>query len=94
MAWFVTGKLATFPGSFPCTARWFFQILHLQVGQKISESGLGLRSFVWGLSPVSEVQTSLGLTLPPRQSELWAKESLGTQIRLGCRVAGTSTRQK
>lgn len=44
--------------------------------------------------PVSEVQTSLGLTLPPEQSELWAKEGLGTQIRLGCRVAGTSTRQK
>lgn len=48
---------------------------------------------MWGLSPVSEVQTSLGLTLPPQQSELWAKEGLGTQIRLGCRVAGTSKHQ-
>lgn len=75
------GGLAIFPGSLPCTA--IFKVLHLQVGQKISESGLGLRRFVWGLSPVSEVQTSLGLTLPPQQSELWAKEGPGTQIRLG-----------
>lgn len=60
----------------------------------LSEPGLGLRSFVCKLSPVSEVHTSLGLPLPPQQSELWAKEGLGTQIRLECRLAGTSTRQE